>query len=128
VSTLIETSGSYASDPNTYPYIVETSTYSARNAVGSGNTSGFVTDLYYTFLQRGPDSGGLAFWIANLDSYGNDALGRRLVLDAFGGVPDEDVEFTILVESLYDDGPVCCPVHCPIGKYYDCELGYCTEF
>lgn len=130
VSTLFETQASYDADPNTSPYFVETTTYSTRNPVatyGHGDTSGFVTDLYHAFLQREPDSGGLAFWIANLNSYSSDAQGRRLVLDAFGGVPDEDVEFTNLVESLYDDGPVCCPVHCPPGKYYDCEFGYCTE-
>lgn len=124
LSTLIQTQGSHDADPNTPPYIVETTAYSARNPVatyGFGNTTGFVTDLYHTFLQREPDSGGLAFWIAQVESYSSDREGRRLVLDAFG-----TQELIDLFESLTDGGPTCCPVHCKTG-YFDCELGYCTE-
>lgn len=128
-STLIETQTSYDTDEDTEPFFVETSTYSARNPIatsGHGDSSGFVTDLYHAFLQRNPDSGGLAYWIGIVNFFDSDAYGRRYVIDAFGAIPD-DAEFTNLVHSLYDDGRVCCPVNCHHpGWYYDCDLGYCT--
>jgi hypothetical protein len=123
VSTLIETQASY--DDATQENYCQTASYEARypaycNPFINTDSEAFVTDLYHAFLQREPDSGGLAYWTTEIPSQG-----RRRVLDAFGFIPD-DAEFTNLVHSLVDTGPVCCPVRCPRGYYYDCDLDSCT--
>jgi hypothetical protein len=41
--------------------------FSAEYVAFNRNNTGFVTDLYTTFFNRPPDSGGLAYWVANLD-------------------------------------------------------------
>ncbi|HEV7505592.1 MAG TPA: DUF4214 domain-containing protein [Thermoanaerobaculia bacterium] len=133
VSTLFETQYSYTNySSTTSPYLVETTYYSSRNPIpdqvyhlNDGNQN-FVIDLYHAFLQREYDSTGLTFWTGNANGYANDYQGRRAVLDAFGTIPDDD-EFKTLVHSLTDGGGVCCPVHCPSGKFFDCDLGYCVD-
>jgi RHS repeat-associated protein len=45
------------------------------------NETQFVTNLYEAFLQRGPDAGGLAFWVSNAGT--NNATQRQNVLNAF---------------------------------------------
>lgn len=127
VSTLIETQASY--DDATQTTYCQTPSYEARNPANCDpytdihyvdRAQAFVTDLYHAFLQREPDTGGLGYWTNQIPSQG-----RRRVLDAFGFIPD-DAEFTNLVHSLVDGGPICCPVRCPRGYFYDCDLGACT--
>ncbi|HEX4961959.1 MAG TPA: DUF4214 domain-containing protein [Thermoanaerobaculia bacterium] len=133
VSTLFETQNSYTNYSSaSSPFLEETAYYSSRNPIpdqtyhlNDGNQA-FVIDLYHAFLQREYDSPGLTFWTANANGYSNDYQGRRAVLDAFGTIPD-DTEFKLLVHSLVDGGAVCCPVHCPSGKFYDCDLGACVD-
>jgi hypothetical protein len=137
VSTLIETQTSY--DDATQNTYCQTTAYETRNPAycdpytdvnNSDQAQAFVTDLYYAFLQRGPDSGGLAYWTCVVKGQGTCGVGqqgRRRVLDAFGFIPD-DAEFTNLVHSLYDNGPVCCITHCPPGYAYDCDLGACSPY
>ena len=45
------------------------------------NETRFVTNLYEAFLQRGPDSSGMAFWVSNAGT--NNATQRQNVLNAF---------------------------------------------
>ncbi|MCU1266971.1 MAG: repeat-associated core domain protein [Acidobacteria bacterium] len=52
----------------------------------------YVADLYYTYLQRGPDDGGLNFWAGQVSSNG-----RAAVCNAFEG----SSEFAGLVSTLY---------------------------
>ncbi|HXO20023.1 MAG TPA: hypothetical protein VOA87_08880 [Thermoanaerobaculia bacterium] len=132
VSTLIETQNSYTNySPTQSPYLEETTYYSSRNPVPTcpahdGNEA-FVIDLYHAFLQREYDTDGLSFWTGVADECTVNAYrSRKVVLNAFGTIPD-DTEFKDLVHSLVDYGSVCCPVHCPSGKYYDCDLGYCVD-
>lgn len=137
VSTLIETQASF--DDATQNTYCQTSSYEARNPANCDpytdvnnvdHAQAFVTDLYYAFLQRTPDSGGLAYWTCVVKGQGTCGVniqGRRRVLDAFGFIPD-DAEFTNLVHSLVDGGTVCCPRHCPPGYSYDCDLGYCSPY
>jgi Domain of unknown function (DUF4214) len=101
VSTLFETSASWYSGPPTF---VETSSYSSRNALTSGASSAFVTDLYNAFLQRTPDSGGLTYWTGRVDAYSDPAEGRSRTLGAF----QYSSEFMSLVESLVSAG-ISCP-------------------
>lgn len=121
VSTLFETQTSY-NDATQSTYCQKPS-YEAINPANcdpytdinyQDHAQAFVTDLYHAFLQREPDSGGLAYWTCAVKGQGTcgvGPLGRRIVLDAFGFIPD-DAEFTNLVHSLFDDGPVCCSPHC----------------
>ena len=68
--------------------LFETSEYSARGRTDSQ----YVTDLYNAYLQRGPDSGGLAFWVSN-----TQANGRGATLNAF----EVSTEFATLSSTLY---------------------------
>jgi hypothetical protein len=135
VSTLFETQNSYTNyNSSTSPYWEESSSYATRYVIPNPSlnhqsTQAFVIDLYHAYLQRDPDLDGLFFWTSVADDYTTLDEGRkqtRVVLDAFGTIP-ADAEFTDLVHSLTDGGAVCCPVHCPRGYFYDCELGYCTN-
>lgn len=55
----------------------------------------YVTDLYYTYLQRAPDDAGLAHWTAAAAAGG--VTNRSYVCDAF----QESPEFATLVSTLY---------------------------
>ncbi len=52
----------------------------------------YVTDLYYTYLQRAPDDGGLGWWVSQVPG-----SGRENVLNAF----EASSEFATLVATLY---------------------------
>lgn len=51
-----------------------------RRWQGASETQ-FVTNLYEAFLQRGPDTAGLSFWVANAGT--NNSTARQNVLNAF---------------------------------------------
>src|SRR6185369_16622825 len=42
--------------------------FSGEYAAFNRDNTGYVTDLYNTFFNRAPDSGGLAFWVGQLAS------------------------------------------------------------
>ena len=42
--------------------------FSAEYAAFNRDNTGFVTDMYTTFFNRPPDSGGLAYWVGLLSS------------------------------------------------------------
>jgi hypothetical protein len=139
VSTLIETENSYTH----YSPFEETAYYSSRYQIPNPSlnhqsTQAYVIDLYHAFLQRDPDLNGLFYWTDRADDYCSEFENHtppcidqgkeqtRAVLDAFGIIPD-DAEFTQLVHSLVDGGPICCPVICQQGRHYDCDLNECVN-
>jgi len=65
---------------------------SPEYAAFNRDNTGFVTDLYNTFFNRAPDSGGLAFWKGQLDS----GLPREVLLASFMFSP-EFVNFTTAI-------------------------------
>jgi hypothetical protein len=58
--------------------------FSAEYAAFNRDNTGFVTDLYDTFFNRTPDSGGLSFWVGNVDA----GMPREVVLTAFMFSPE----------------------------------------
>lgn len=59
----------------------------------------FVTNLYESFLQRGPDAGGLAFWTGQA---GTTAQSRQNVLNAFAGCdPFRELAATLYRETFW---------------------------
>jgi hypothetical protein len=120
VATLFETAASYAdpdySSSGTY---VQTSEYESRNAHNSSAEEAFVTDLYHAYLQRAPDSEGLAFWTSDVISEG-----RKKGIVAF----DVCGEFEDLVSNLYEgDAPVCyCILSCGANEYADYDNCQCV--
>ena len=53
--------------------------FSAEYAAFNRDNTGYVTDLYNTFFNRAPDSGGLAYWVGQLDA----GLPREVALASF---------------------------------------------
>ena len=53
--------------------------FSTEYAAFARNNTGFATDLYNTFFNRAPDSGGLAFWVGQLDA----GMPREVALTSF---------------------------------------------
>ena len=47
--------------------MAQTFYFSPEYAAFNRNNTDFITDLYVTFFNRAPDSGGQAFWVGNLD-------------------------------------------------------------
>jgi hypothetical protein len=61
-------------------YAMATAFFSSPEYAGFNRTSeAFVTDLYGTFFNRAPDSGGLAFWVSNLQQ----GMPREVLLASF---------------------------------------------
>jgi hypothetical protein len=58
--------------------------FSAEYAAFNRDNTAFVNDLYDTFFNRVPDSGGLSFWVGNLDA----GMPREVVLTAFMFSPE----------------------------------------
>ena len=123
VSTLFETQASFDSGDLSYYY--QTSEYESLNSVNNtdeASQTAFVTDLYEAFLQRSPDSDGLAFWTADVMSEG-----RKKGIVAFE-VCDE---FATLVDGLYQgSAPSCgsdnCGIPCPHGMTRDAGTCQCV--
>jgi len=118
VSTLFETSDSYAAqDLTTY---TQTDEYEARNPhylTSYSAQEAYVSDLYYAFLQRAPDSPGLAFWTQDVIDEG-----RKKGIVAF----DACGEFEDLVADLYQGfAPDCCTLTCGYGEVLDEESCTC---
>lgn len=67
----------------------------------TSTTSGYVTSLYYTYLHREPDSGGLAYWVNAIDS---TASTRSEVATAFvnsaEGQDDQRAKCDLEITSL----------------------------
>jgi uncharacterized protein DUF4214 len=71
VATLFETQASYnAQDLTTYTQTAEYESRNAHDLTSYTDQERYVTDLYYAFLQRAPDSEGLAFWTEDVISEG----------------------------------------------------------
>jgi hypothetical protein len=73
------------------------------------DNTGFVTDLYNTFFNRAPDSGGLNFWVGNLDS----GMPREVALAEFmfSG------EFANFTTAIFGNTPVRAEVNM-VGDFY----------
>jgi uncharacterized delta-60 repeat protein len=71
---------------------------SGEYAAFNRDNAGFVTDLYATFFDRAPDSGGLAYWKGQLDS----GLPREVLLAQFMFSP----EFAAFAQTLFGNAPV----------------------
>jgi hypothetical protein len=119
VSTLFETQDSYdAQNLTTYTQTYE---YQARNPdyqTGYSAQESYVSDLYYAFLQRAPDSPGLAYWT-------DDVMreGRKKGIVAF----DACGEFEDLVANLYEgSAPDCCTLTCGYGEVLDEQSCTCV--
>jgi hypothetical protein len=110
VATLFETQDSY-DETTGYTQTYEYEQRNSNNNTDYSHQESFVTDLYDAFLQRAPDSSGLAFWTNNTINNG-----RRATVVAF----EVCTEFSDLVDSLYDDGGPWCP---PCGGM-TCDSGY----
>ena len=59
--------------------MAQTFYFSPEYAAFNRNNDAFVTDLYVTFFNRAPDSGGQAFWVGNL----NSGMPREVALAEF---------------------------------------------
>jgi RHS repeat-associated protein len=68
--------------------LFQSSEYISRNRTDSQ----YVTDIYNSYLQRGPDTGGLNFWVSNTQDNG-----RAATLNAF----EVCTEFATLASTLY---------------------------
>jgi RHS repeat-associated protein len=68
------------------------SLFTATNYKSSRSDAQYVADLYYAYLQRGPDDSGLGWWTGQVAS-----SGRANVCNAFEG----SSEFATLVSTLY---------------------------
>src|SRR4029077_13246155 len=66
---------------------------SAEYLAFNRDNTGYPTDLYNTFYNRAPDSGGLAFWKGQLDS----GLPREVLLAQFMFSP----EFTAFAQAIF---------------------------
>jgi hypothetical protein len=62
----------------------------------------FVTDLYNTFFDRPPDSGGLNYWTTQL----SQGMSRSIVLDNFV----YSTEFNDLMDEIFNAGDYECPI------------------
>jgi Domain of unknown function (DUF4214) len=123
VATLFETQASYdAQDLTTY---TQTSDYEARNAhtnTSYGDQEAFVTDLYHAFLQRAPDSTGLAFWTDDVIDEG-----RKKGVVAFTVCGEfEDLVATLYAGSAPDCGTGGCGITCDSGYILNPETCICV--
>jgi N-acetylneuraminic acid mutarotase len=77
-------------------------------SLNRGNTD-FVTDLYNTFFNRAPDSGGLAFWSGQLDS----GMPREVMLAGFMFSP----EFLAFTRAIFGETAVRAEVDTVVDFY-----------
>jgi hypothetical protein len=81
-------------DPNEVWYAMAQQFYASAEYQAFGrDDTGFVTDLYDTFFNRAPDSGGMSFWTSQLAS----GMPREVVLTAF----TFSAEFVAFSEAIF---------------------------
>jgi hypothetical protein len=85
--------------------------YAGRGRMTAGHEPDYVSDLYWSYLQRGPDASGQNFWLGNIQSQGQS--GWLNALTGFEG----SGEFTSRVSGL-------CPTPADSVKSYDVSADF----
>ena len=102
VATLFETQSSYdVADYATYLQTPEYQQINSQDQADFTHQQAFVTDLYQAFLQREPDSDGLAFWTSNVMNEG-----RKKGIIAF----EVSIEFGDQVNVLFAGARPTCTI------------------
>lgn len=71
--------------------------YAGRGRMAAGHESEYVSDLYWAYLQRGPEAGGQSYWVGSIQS--QNSQGQNGWMGALSGFESSD-EFTTRVAAV----------------------------